>query len=195
MGKMAEKNNTWWRKYTKRVIDETEAHEPQPAVVGPKHVHRKTASEHDPFAGIDVLFNQIMKDFGSLFGKGFFKPVSMPGVLKMEGGIFRKPPVNVRETSKEVNVVVEMPGIKKEDIKIKIDGRDLIIDAQIKSSLERKLGGFASFSSSYNGYRNVIRLPCEIEKKTSKASYYNGVLTINLPKKPSREGPSDIDIE
>jgi HSP20 family protein len=92
-------------------------------------------------------------------------------------------------------VTVELPGVKKENIKIHIEGMNLIIEAQSKTGNEDKQHGFFSFSSSYTGFRHIVRLPVPVDKKSSKANYNSGILKIILTKKNQSNQAGDIDIE
>lgn len=191
-----EKKGNWWRKYTKRHISD-EPMEAQKAE-GPKTavVRKPQPVEHtDPYVELETMQSQIDSVFRDLFSRDVFRFPEMPATLKMDEGVFRKPRSGVRETDKEVVVSVEMPGARKENVQIKIEGLNLIIDAQVKSGDKTERKGFFSSSSVYRGFRNIIRLPCEVLKDKSSATYEHGVLKIVLPKKQVSDRPSDIPIE
>lgn len=79
----------------------------------------------------------------------------------------REPLVDVNATEKEVKVVVEMPGVRKEDIKVNAANSQVEIDASYNS---RK-------------YHKLIDLPKEADIETAKSIYNNGVLEITFDKK------------
>jgi len=92
----------------------------------------------------------------------------------------REPLADVYEDEKTVTVIVEMPGVNKEDIKIRIDGDRLIVSAQTG---DRK-------------YYKEITLPAKVKKENAKASYKNGVLELKLEKeKGRREEGYEIKVE
>ena len=90
-----------------------------------------------------------------------------------------EPLVDVIEHDDEIWVVAELPGVKKDDIKVKVSGKKLVI----KAEGERK-------------YYKEVTLPAEVKPETAKASYRNGVLEIKLKRKePKKEEGVDIKIE
>ena len=126
---------------------------------------------YDPFVdtGMDELF------------RGFFKPVRMEGprtpvTIKMD----------VTETDKGYLIHAEMPGVKKDDINVDIDGNLVTITAEMKRETERKEGDKVLRSERY--YGNVYRsftLPRELDESMSEAKFADGVLELTLvPKLP-----------
>lgn len=93
----------------------------------------------------------------------------------------REPLVDVFEDKDEITVVAELPGVEKEKIKIKVsdDRRKLIIKA---SNEQRK-------------YYKEIELPAEVDPKSAKASYRNGVLEVKLKKARKESKGFEIRVE
>jgi HSP20 family protein len=96
--------------------------------------------------------------------------------------------MDVSETDKEYLVKADVPGVKKEDIKVAIDGNQITISAESKEEKETNVGGVIR-SERYCGqqYRSFT-LPQDVDDTKSKASYENGVLQLTLPKKPGTGG-------
>jgi len=92
----------------------------------------------------------------------------------------REPLVDVFEDGKTISVIAEIPGVNKEDIKLKISDDKLIIQAE---SGDRK-------------YYKEVKLPAKVKVESAKANYKNGVLEVKLEKKKSREDEGfEIKIE
>jgi HSP20 family protein len=92
----------------------------------------------------------------------------------------REPLVDVIEDEKQVTVIAELPGVEKEDIKVKASGKNLSIKVDTP---ERK-------------YSKNIALPAEVKSESAKASYKNGVLEIRFEKKaPTKEAGTEIKVE
>ena len=79
----------------------------------------------------------------------------------------REPLVDLNTTDKEVKVVLEIPGVKKEDIKIKTFDEAVEVTA---NNPQRK-------------YHKIIDLPKEANPQTAKSTYQNGILEISFTKK------------
>jgi HSP20 family protein len=93
----------------------------------------------------------------------------------------REPLVDVNMTDKEVKVVVEMPGIRKEDIKIK--AYDSQVEVTTSKDAQRK-------------YHKNIELPDLAEVETARSSYNNGILEITFDKKKvTKPAGKEIKIE
>lgn len=122
----------------------------------------------DPFteAGLDDFF------------KGFLRPARFenktPVQMKMD----------VSEDDKSYTVHAEIPGVKKEDIHVAIDGNQVSISAEVKKETEEKEGDKLLRSERYYGsvYRSFA-LASEIDENLSNAKYDNGVLELKLGKK------------
>ena len=186
MAKKDEKKGPWWRKYTREYAEE-EPKQSEPPAKPVKRPAMPAPGHRDPFAELENIQRRMLR--------GDFFRNREPRLLKMDEGLFRRPLVQVRQTSKDVIVRVEMPGVRKEDVKIQVVGQDLIIDAQSRRQKKEEKEGFYGASSSYKGYRNVIRLPAAVDKGSARAKYEEGVLTVVLPKAETGEGPSNIEIE
>ncbi len=92
--------------------------------------------------------------------------------------------VDVKETDAEYSVEAEMPGVKKEDIHVQIDGNRVAIQAETKRESEQKDGERVLRSERYYGaVARSFQLPQDIDQSAAKARYDNGVLTLTLPKK------------
>jgi len=101
-----------------------------------------------------------------------FGNVSRESIIAEES--VREPLVDVIEGDDKISVTAEVPGVKKEDINLEIvDNNKLIIKVDTS---ERK-------------YYKEVELPAEVDEKSAKATYQNGVLDIELKKlKPKKKG-------
>lgn len=90
---------------------------------------------------------------------------------------------DVTENDKSYFVNAELPGVKKEDIEITINGRQLSIKAEIKHEKEQKKGEKVVHSERYHGevYRGFT-FDQEANAAQAKAKYENGVLHLEIPK-------------
>lgn len=92
--------------------------------------------------------------------------------------------MDVSEKDNAYVVHAEMPGIKKEDIKIEIDGNDVSISAETKNEKAIKDGERVLRSERYYGkVSRSFTLANEVDEAAASAKYENGVLELALPKK------------
>jgi HSP20 family protein len=125
-------------------------------------------SVYDPFAEV----------FPELF-RGFFQPTargSDDGALEVR--------LDVKESEGEYQVQAEMPGVKKDDIHVQIDGNRVSIGAEVKRESEQKEGERVLRSERYYGsVGRSFQLASEIDESAASAKFEDGVLKLTLPKK------------
>jgi HSP20 family protein len=91
----------------------------------------------------------------------------------------REPLVDVVSSDKEVRVIAEMPGVKKEDIDVTVNERSMVI----------------SVDSGDRGYFKELDLPGVVEPKGAKSSYNNGVLEVTVPLRSPGEGGVKLRVD
>jgi HSP20 family protein len=92
--------------------------------------------------------------------------------------------LDVAEQNGEYKVLAELPGVKKEDIKVNIDGDQVSIVAESRAEREEKEAGRLLHSERYVGkVARAFRLNQEIDEARASAKYADGVLELTLPKK------------
>jgi HSP20 family protein len=105
--------------------------------------------------------------------------------------------IDVKEDDKTYTVNAEVPGVKKEDINVSIDGNIVTLSSEIKQ--ENKTGGngekMLRSERFYGAISRSFQLPQEVDEKQSKAKYDNGVLCLTLPKKATNGGAKRLTIE
>jgi HSP20 family protein len=108
-----------------------------------------------------------------------FKPYRMgeyqaPEIVKLD----------VSEDEKAYRVSAELPGVKREDIKVSIDGSEVSISAEVKQEKEEKKGEQVIHSERYYGsVSRSFTLAQPVDEASAEAKYENGVLKLTLPKK------------
>lgn len=94
--------------------------------------------------------------------------------------------LDVHEDDAAYTVKAEMPGVKKEDIDVRIEGAQVSISAEVKKSDEKKEGTRVLRAERYEGFvSRSFTLGCEIDRDKVSARYQDGVLELRLPKKQS----------
>tara|TARA_B100000949_G_C14229399_1_gene428230 strand:- start:396 stop:839 length:444 start_codon:yes stop_codon:yes gene_type:complete len=94
------------------------------------------------------------------------------------------PAVNIQETEDNFLVEVAAPGKTKEDFNIELDNDVLTISSESKKeNTEEEKGKFTRREFSYSTFKRAFSLPETVDNAKINASYENGVLLINLPKK------------
>lgn len=104
------------------------------------------------------------------------------------------PSVDVSEDKKEIKVEADLPGIKKENIDVNVDGNVLTIKGQRKREEETKEEDYYCCERSYGTFRRSFTLPSNIDADKVKAKFKDGVLALTIPKLKETKG-KQIEIE
>lgn len=95
----------------------------------------------------------------------------------------RLPALDVRETEQAYAVLVDLPGVAKEDVKVTIDGKRVSIEATPREVVGAEAERVIVRERSAVAYARSFALPVEIDEAASQAKLDNGVLSLTLPKK------------
>jgi HSP20 family protein len=126
-------------------------------------------------------FETSLEPLDDLF-RGFFRPVRLERELPQ----FK---MDVKEDDKAYRVHADLPGVKKEDIHITIEGNTVTISAESQSESEKKEGEkVLRRERSYGKVTRSFSLATEVDEATASAKYSDGVLELVLPKKAVAAG-------
>ncbi len=121
-------------------------------------------------------FDLGLEPFDNLF-RGFLRPVRLEQdvpQIKMD----------VKEEENAYRVHAEIPGVKKEDIQVSVEGNSVSISAEVKKESEEKQGEKLLKRERYYGkVARSFALANEIDETNASAKYTDGVLELVLPKK------------
>jgi HSP20 family protein len=123
----------------------------------------------------------------------FFREFSMTPSWR---GIEPEPRIrmDLSETDQAYMINADMPGLKKDDIKISIDGNTISIRAEVKEEAETKEGTTIRKERYYGEQFRSFALPQDVDEAKAEARYQDGVLRLTLPKKTTT-GSKQITIQ
>ena len=128
---------------------------------------------------VNVLRREALDDQFDNLVRNIFRPVAVTTRDVVA-------PIRMDVSEKESAYIVhaDMPGLKKEDIKIEIDGNEVSISAETKNEKDLKDGDRVLRSERYYGkVSRSFTLAQEVDEAAASAKYENGVLELALPKK------------
>jgi HSP20 family protein len=97
--------------------------------------------------------------------------------------------IDLSETDDAYALKAEIPGVKKEDIDVRVDGRQVTISAEVKQDKEEKKDGRVLRSERRYGYASrSFMLGSDVDQGGADAKYSNGVLELKLPKRAPSAG-------
>jgi HSP20 family protein len=126
-------------------------------------------TRYDPFNDVDDLFK-------GLFVRPMRFDLDVAPQMRMK--------VDVTKAEDIYTVKAEIPGVKKDDIQVSIDGNEVTISGEIKKESEEKKGEEVLRSERYYGkVSRSFTLPHEVDEAKVVAKYADGVLKLTLPMK------------
>jgi len=130
-------------------------------------------SRRDPFGS---LFDEFFTDFFARGGVPALRGGELPSTVRAR--------MDVIDKNDRFEVLVDLPGVKKDDIQVTIEGSRVAITAESKSETEEKDGDRVLHSERYaTSYARTFELPAEVTEEGAEASFENGVLKLALPKR------------
>jgi HSP20 family protein len=120
----------------------------------------------DPFRNMD----EFLRDFSAPAG---WRALDMPAYVR----------IDVSESDKQYEVTADMPGMKKEDIKVAVDGNVVSLSAEVKEEKSVTSGNSLCQERQYGRLQRSFTLPQDVDEAKAEARYDNGVLHLTLPKK------------
>ncbi len=126
--------------------------------------------------------------FNSLFDDSFFADFFRPQTSRSGD---KAPAIDVRENDGHYKLKVDLPGVKKDDIKVSLDNGILSIRAETQSEeKEEKDGKLIRQERHYGQFLRQMTVGADVDAKAIKASFDNGVLSLELPKQKTLPGES-----
>jgi HSP20 family protein len=149
------------------------------------------------FVPLRSTFNEMaaLQDrFNSIFSE-FARPLTAdaPTETAAAMGSF-VPAVDVYEDQQSLKLQLEVPGVKQEDLDIRIENQTLTIKGERKLEANAKQENFHRIERRFGSFIRTFTLPQTIDTEAVLASYDAGVLTISLGKKPEAQ-PKQVKIE
>jgi len=97
-----------------------------------------------------------------------------------------QPCVDICETPEAIIVEVELPGMRREDVRIEVEGDILHITGERRTTSERQARNYYRVERSYGRFERQLRLPARVVREAIRAEFDAGLLIITLPKRAQR---------
>jgi HSP20 family protein len=145
-----------------------------------------SVDRRDPFRNLGDIQSEVNRLFDVFSGR------AMPTTSSQ--GPSWTPLVDMHETSDELVLRVELPGVREKDVAVSITGDFLTIKGERRWDGENKGQKFLHVERAYGQFERLIQLPMAVQADKVRAAYRDGVLEITLPKAEELK-PREIKID
>ncbi|MEK6553758.1 MAG: Hsp20/alpha crystallin family protein [Bdellovibrionota bacterium] len=104
------------------------------------------------------------------------------------------PALDIEESDKDYQISLDIPGIKKEDVKIELKDRSIVISGERKREEKTSTSGVNRLERTHGQFTRTLQLPHNVDVTKIDANYENGVLKLMIPKSEDAK-PRLIDIK
>ncbi len=140
----------------------------------------------DPYETLSELQEEV--------GRLFDRRLPVQGQAKRVATVDWMPAVDIREEKEAFLFDVEVPGMKKEDLNVRIENHILSIQGERKSEVEKKEGSYYRVERSYGSFARSFTLPETADTEKINAEYKNGILQLKIAKKETAK-PKQIQVQ
>lgn len=145
---------------------------------------RALALGGDPFSDLHREMNRLFDDF---LGAG------VPSLGA--GSMMTSPRLDVRESGNELRICADLPGVKPEDVELRLEGNVLTLRGEKSNESEDKKEDYYLMERNYGRFQRSLELPYVPDPTHVHAQFENGVLTIHVPKEAQLERSQRIEIQ
>ena len=131
----------------------------------------------DPFA----LLRQVTTDFDRIF-EDPWATFRWPAAKQLfTEPVAWRPEIDVFEKDNRLFTKVDLPGLKKEDVKVEVTDGRLVISGERKSEVEEKKENYYRCEREYGDFYRAVPLPEGVKFEDVKATFTDGVLEVSVP--------------
>lgn len=144
---------------------------------------RAGLSRQEAFSPFGMV-RRLMEDMDRIFGfgpTGGGLPTRQLDPFENMGQELWVPAIETFERDGKLVLHAELPGLRSEDVKIEVIGRELVISGERRQEQEKTRGGRAYSERRYGSFERRLSLPTELQPENVEATFDNGILEVAFP--------------
>lgn len=130
-------------------------------------------------------FEEMERWYENFFPRGWLGPLRMEWPPIGRGSALfahRIPAVDMIDHEDQVVVRAEVPGVRKEDLKVSLSDTEITIEGHTEHEEEAKAINYYCHEMSYGDFKRTFGLPADVDASKARATMKDGLLEIQLPK-------------
>lgn len=136
---------------------------------------------------IDRLFNEAFNGFPSMF-------YNNPGWPDMTS-LALKPSIDIKDTDDNYMVSIEVPGVSRDDVDIRVDGNLMTITGEKKQEKKEEKENYQCIERQYGRFERMLTLPQDADADHIDAKFRDGILTVRIKRKALMAGKDSRKVE
>jgi len=156
----------------------------------PASMSRALFDDWDPFREMEQMQRTMNRMFQDSFSRGLFSEGTFGSLEAFN------PDIDLEEKAHEYVLRVDLPGIDKDKINVKVRDGQVIVsgERQIEQRSDSKEGGFHHSERSFGSFMRSMPLPADADADQMTAESANGVLTVRIPKKTGQASAAEKEV-
>jgi HSP20 family protein len=137
------------------------------------------ATLRDPFS----LLRQMTAEFDRMFAEPAFPSFRLPSLRTQTAAESAKwyPEIDVFEKDNRLVTKIDLPGMKKQDVKVEVTDGHLAISGERRTEAEEKKENYYRCEREYGSFYRAVPLPEGVKLEDVKATFADGVLEVSVP--------------
>lgn len=144
----------------------------------------------DPFRELEEMSTRLNRFFGQRAAPRTTGDVGRDAMMTFDWA----PTVDVLETAEEFQIKAELPEVKKEDVKVSVDGGVLRLEGERRQEKDEKGKRYHRIERSYGSFLRTFALPDNVDETKVRAEFKDGMLNVRLPK-TEKSKPKAIEVK
>jgi HSP20 family protein len=124
------------------------------------------------------VFEEVEREINSILDEAYSSSISWLFDLERNS---LKPLYRIEVGRRELSVLIDLPGVEKQNVSVKVDEELLSIDARMRKPVTVLVGGTLQKELEFERYWKTITLPVKVDPDRARARMRNGVLKIRIP--------------
>jgi HSP20 family protein len=142
----------------------------------PVHTLAERATQDYPFFQLHREIDRLFDEAFGRFPSALRGPQEWPELTP----VLLTPELDIKETDKNYVLSLEVPGVAREDVDIRVDGDRLVIHGEKNQEQKKEDENYHCIERHYGSFERVLTLPKEANADNIDASFKDGVLTITI---------------
>jgi len=123
---------------------------------------------------IDRLFNETFRGFPSIFSNPEWPDMT---------SLILKPNIDIKDTDENYIVSVEIPGVTRDNVDLRVDGNLLTITGEKKQEKKQEKENYQCIERQYGSFERMLTLPQDADAENIDAKFKDGILTVRIKRK------------